>query len=240
MEVENTCINTPAANGKVKHILPASTKPDAENHGFGIANARDTAQKYGGLLYIEQNGNRFTRDTYHRKILSCQIQWNCRIITKTVPWTGYTDIQRCEMTREMTMTAPKCRLRAIWTGCFCVAVCLCYNQAYRCPESQGRFRAIMQIWRIQEMNGQKLEKQRRNLVDRGVLSPDEKLYGSATINYTEKLVGRIETWKQGGVAIFTDRQVILTKGFSCEYIHIPYSCIKELGKCNQGFFPIGW
>lgn len=25
---------------------------------------------------------------------------------KTVPWTGYTDIQRCEMTRGMTMTAP--------------------------------------------------------------------------------------------------------------------------------------
>ena len=60
MEVENTCINTPAANGKVKYFLPASTKPDAENHGFGIANVRDTAQKYGGLLYIEQNGNRFT------------------------------------------------------------------------------------------------------------------------------------------------------------------------------------
>ncbi len=89
------------------------------------------------------------------------------------------------------------------------------------------------------MNEQKLEKQRRNLVDRGLLSSDEKLYGSITINYTEKLVGRIKTWKQGGVAIFTDRQVILTKGFSCEYIHIPYSCIKELGKCNQGFFPIG-
>ena len=60
MEVENTCINTPAANGKVKHILPASTKLDAENHGFGITNVRDTAQKYGGLLYIEQNGDRFT------------------------------------------------------------------------------------------------------------------------------------------------------------------------------------
>lgn len=89
------------------------------------------------------------------------------------------------------------------------------------------------------MNEQKLEKQRRNLVDRGLLSSDEKLYGSITINYTEKLVGRIETWKQGGVAIFTDRQVILTKGFSCEYIHIPYNCIKGLEKCNQGFFPIG-
>lgn len=60
MEVENTCINTQIANNRGKHILPASTKPDAGNHGFGIANARDTAQKYGGLLYIEQNGNRFT------------------------------------------------------------------------------------------------------------------------------------------------------------------------------------
>ncbi|MCI8585192.1 MAG: hypothetical protein HFI92_04705 [Lachnospiraceae bacterium] len=89
------------------------------------------------------------------------------------------------------------------------------------------------------MNEQKLEKQRENLVSRGVLSPDEKLFGSVTINYTEKLVGRIESWKQGGVAIFTDRQVILSKGFSGEYIHIPYDCVKELRKCNQGFFPIG-
>lgn len=89
------------------------------------------------------------------------------------------------------------------------------------------------------MNEQKLEKQRRNLVDRGVLSPGEKLFGTVTINYTEKLIGRIEQWQQGGVAIFTDQQVVLSKGFSGEYIHIPYNCIKELGKCNQGFFPIG-
>ena len=41
------------ANNGGKHILPASTKPDAGNHGFGIANVRDTAQKYGGLLYLE-------------------------------------------------------------------------------------------------------------------------------------------------------------------------------------------
>lgn len=59
MEVENTYIGTYAVNDGEKHILPASTKPDAGNHGFGIANVRDTAQKYGGLLYIEQNGNRF-------------------------------------------------------------------------------------------------------------------------------------------------------------------------------------
>lgn len=55
------------------------------------------------------------------------------------------------------------------------------------------------------MNKQKLEKQRQNLVDRVLVSPDEKLYGTITMNYTEKLVGRIETWKQGGVAIFTNR-----------------------------------
>ena len=59
MEVENTYIGTYAVNDGEKHILPVSTKPDAGNHGFGIANVRDTAQKYGGLLYIEQNGNRF-------------------------------------------------------------------------------------------------------------------------------------------------------------------------------------
>ena len=89
------------------------------------------------------------------------------------------------------------------------------------------------------MQEQKLEKQRQNLVNRGVLSPDETLYGSSTINYTEKMIGRIETWQQGGVAIFTDQQVILSKGFSGEYIHIPYKCIKEVGKCNQGLFPTG-
>lgn len=72
-----------------------------------------------------------------------------------------------------------------------------------------------------------------------MLSLDEKLFGSVTINYTEKLVGRIESWKQGGVAIFTDRQVILSKGFSGKYIPIPYNCVKELRKCNQGFFPMG-
>ncbi|MDE7273723.1 MAG: GHKL domain-containing protein [Lachnospiraceae bacterium] len=60
MEVENTCLRPPAVKDGDKHSTPASTKPDAGNHGFGIANVRDTAQKYGGLLYIEQNGERFT------------------------------------------------------------------------------------------------------------------------------------------------------------------------------------
>ena len=89
------------------------------------------------------------------------------------------------------------------------------------------------------MSESKLEQQRKNLINRGVLAPDEELYGSSTINYMEQLVGKVGMWQQGGVAIYTDRQIILSKGFSNKYIYIPYSCIKKLKKCNQGFFPIG-
>lgn len=60
MEVENTYVETHTANDGEIHTLPRSTKRDARNHGFGIANVRDTAKKYGGLLYIEQNENCFT------------------------------------------------------------------------------------------------------------------------------------------------------------------------------------
>ena len=60
LEVENTCPRPPASRDGEKRSLPVSTKPDAGNHGFGLANVRDTAQKYGGLLYIEQKGDRFT------------------------------------------------------------------------------------------------------------------------------------------------------------------------------------
>ena len=56
MEVENTCLGLPCTNGEVF----LSTKPDGREHGFGILNVRDTAEKYGGLLYIEQKDNCFT------------------------------------------------------------------------------------------------------------------------------------------------------------------------------------
>lgn len=63
MEMENTCPATQtdaqAVQDREKHTLLRTTKADAENHGFGIANVRDIAQKYGGLLYIEQDGERF-------------------------------------------------------------------------------------------------------------------------------------------------------------------------------------
>lgn len=63
MEVENTCSATQmvaqAVQDREKYMLLRTTKADAGNHGFGIANVRDIAQKYGGLLYIEQDGERF-------------------------------------------------------------------------------------------------------------------------------------------------------------------------------------
>lgn len=56
MEVENTCIGSLRMDGDVF----LSTKPDERDHGFGILNVRDTAEKYGGLLYIEQKDGCFT------------------------------------------------------------------------------------------------------------------------------------------------------------------------------------
>lgn len=69
MEVENTRIN----NGE-RHPLQGSTKPDAGNHGFGISNVQDTAKKYGGLLYIEQNEDCFTAILTIAK--SCLVTYN--------------------------------------------------------------------------------------------------------------------------------------------------------------------
>ena len=37
-----------------------STKADGENHGFGLANVRDTVKKYGGTLYTAQKDGLFT------------------------------------------------------------------------------------------------------------------------------------------------------------------------------------
>ena len=54
-QVENTCSEMLCMDGEVIR----STKKFAENHGFGISNARDAAEKYGGLLHIEQKGDSF-------------------------------------------------------------------------------------------------------------------------------------------------------------------------------------
>lgn len=54
-EIENTCSEQLCINGET---IP-STKEYAADHGFGIMNVRDAAEKYGGLLYMEQKDGRF-------------------------------------------------------------------------------------------------------------------------------------------------------------------------------------
>ena len=39
--------------------LPETTKKDADNHGFGLANIRKVAQKYYGEIDINQEDNKF-------------------------------------------------------------------------------------------------------------------------------------------------------------------------------------
>ena len=40
--------------------IPATTKSDRENHGFGLLNIKNTAEKYGGGVGIECKGGVFT------------------------------------------------------------------------------------------------------------------------------------------------------------------------------------
>ncbi|MBQ9482800.1 MAG: GHKL domain-containing protein, partial [Ruminiclostridium sp.] len=40
--------------------LPETTKPDRSEHGFGLVNIKNTAEKYGGGIDISCKGGEFT------------------------------------------------------------------------------------------------------------------------------------------------------------------------------------
>ncbi len=54
--VTNSCTGAEIADGE----LPATTKSDSENHGFGLLNIKNTAEKYGGGIEINCKGGKFT------------------------------------------------------------------------------------------------------------------------------------------------------------------------------------
>ena len=54
--VTNSCTGAEIADGE----LPATTKSDSENHGFGLLNIRNTAEKYGGGIEIDCKNGKFT------------------------------------------------------------------------------------------------------------------------------------------------------------------------------------
>ena len=39
--------------------MPVTTKPDKENHGFGIKSIKNIAEENGGIMHIEVSGNVF-------------------------------------------------------------------------------------------------------------------------------------------------------------------------------------
>lgn len=88
------------------------------------------------------------------------------------------------------------------------------------------------------MSNAKLEKQKKNLVEAGVMNEADTLIDFLQASYVERLVGKVGKWKQGW-AYFTEERLIVLTGLLDDNIVIPYKNIKELGKCSQGLMPMG-
>lgn len=88
------------------------------------------------------------------------------------------------------------------------------------------------------MSASKNEKQKKNLVEMGVMDPEDSLIDFLQASYVERLVGKIGKWKQGW-AYFTEERLIVLTGLLDQNIVIPYKNIRGLGKCSQGLFPMG-
>lgn len=55
LNFRNACIQRTLPEG----ALPHTTKPDSENHGFGLAGIRSAAEKYGGQMSLRADGGEF-------------------------------------------------------------------------------------------------------------------------------------------------------------------------------------
>lgn len=88
------------------------------------------------------------------------------------------------------------------------------------------------------MGDAKLEKQKKNLVEAGLMTPEENLIDFLQANYVEQIIGKFGEWKKGW-AYFTEEKLIVVTGLLDGNIIIPYKNIRELEKCSQGLFPIG-
>ena len=88
------------------------------------------------------------------------------------------------------------------------------------------------------MTEAKLEKQKKKLVELGVMQQEDTLINYLQANYVEQLIGKFGQWKQGW-AYFTQQRMILITGILEDNIVIPYASIRKLEKSNQGLFPMG-
>lgn len=55
LQVENFCPDMPV----FRNGLPVTTKPDRENHGFGVKSIQSIARKYGGSTSFQVNNGWF-------------------------------------------------------------------------------------------------------------------------------------------------------------------------------------
>lgn len=53
-------VNYMARAPKMADGIPVTTKPDTENHGFGIKSIKNIAEEYGGMVYIGTEDHEFT------------------------------------------------------------------------------------------------------------------------------------------------------------------------------------
>ena len=88
------------------------------------------------------------------------------------------------------------------------------------------------------MKEAKLEKQKKQLVELGVMQQEDTLINYLQANYVEQLIGKFGQWKQGW-AYFTQQRLIIITGVLEDNIVIPYASIRNLEKSNQGLFPMG-
>lgn len=88
------------------------------------------------------------------------------------------------------------------------------------------------------MGDAKLEKQKKKLVEAGLMAPEDTLVGFLQASYVERLVGKLGKWKQGW-AYFTEERLIVITGLLTGDMVIPYKSIRGLEKCSQSLLPIG-
>lgn len=88
------------------------------------------------------------------------------------------------------------------------------------------------------MNNKKKEKQKKNLVELGLMDPDDTLVDFFYANYLEKLAFKIGSWERCWL-YFTEQRLICMTGILESNIVIPYRNIQKIEKCSQGLFPMG-
>lgn len=89
------------------------------------------------------------------------------------------------------------------------------------------------------MNDRKKEKLKKNLVKMELMDENDRILECILVNYWNKLMGKMGQWKRSWI-YFTEKAIICPTGILDENIIIPYNSVRELGKCLQGLFPMGF